>query len=162
MSPHTIGAIGVAAMFAMLLLRVPVWIALTFVGFCGNVIMTGPQGALALAGTVPFDVGASYTLSVLPLFILMGEVASETGLSSDLFRAARVMLSGIRSGLAVAALAASACFGAVCGSSVATAATMTRIAHRQTGHSHSPVHGPKCSLVPSRDRANTPPLAADG
>jgi C4-dicarboxylate transporter DctM subunit len=128
MSPHTIGAIGVAAMFAMLLLRVPVWIALTLVGFCGNVFMTGPQGALALAGTVPFDVGASYTLSVLPLFILMGEVASETGLSSDLFRAARVMLSGIRSGLAVAALAASACFGAVCGSSVATAATMTRIA----------------------------------
>ncbi|MGH6737714.1 MAG: TRAP transporter large permease, partial [Bradyrhizobium sp.] len=62
------------------------------------------------------------------MFILMGEVASETGLSSDLFKAARVMLGGIRGGLAVAALAASACFGAVCGSSVATAATMTRIA----------------------------------
>jgi C4-dicarboxylate transporter DctM subunit len=115
-------------MFGMLLLRMPVWIALTLVGFGGNLVMTGAQGALALTGTVPFDVGSAYTLSVLPLFILMGEVASETGLSSDLFRAARVMLSGIRSGLAIAALAASACFGAVCGSSVATAATMTRIA----------------------------------
>jgi tripartite ATP-independent transporter DctM subunit len=123
-----IGSLGVGALFVMLLLRVPVWVALTFVGFAGTVSMTGLQGSLALAGTVPFDVASSYTLSVVPLFILMGEVASETGLSSDLFRAARVMLTGVRSGLAVAALAACACFGAVCGSSVATAATMTRIA----------------------------------
>jgi tripartite ATP-independent transporter DctM subunit len=128
MSPATIGAIGVAALFALLMLRVPVWIALTFVGFCGNLVMTGSQGSLALAGTVPFDVASAYTLSVIPLFILMGEVASETRLSSELFSAARVMLSGVRAGLAVAALAACACFGAVCGSSVATAATMTRIA----------------------------------
>ena len=128
MSPSTIGAIGVFALFAMLLLRVPVWIALTLVGFIGNAIMSGIQPTFALAGTVPFDVGAAYTLSVLPLFILMGEVASETGLSADLFKAARVMLAGVRGGLAVGALAASACFGAVCGSSVATAATMTRIA----------------------------------
>jgi tripartite ATP-independent transporter DctM subunit len=128
MSPSTIGAIGVFALFAMLLLRVPVWIALTLVGFIGNATMSGIAPTFALAGTVPFDVGASYTLSVLPLFILMGEVASETGLSADLFKAARVMLAGVRGGLAVGALAASACFGAVCGSSVATAATMTRIA----------------------------------
>src|SRR6476659_8316732 len=119
MSPSTIGAIGVLALFAMLLLRVPVWIALTLVGFIGNSIMSG---------TVPFDVGSAYTLSVVPLFVLMGEVASETGLSADLFKAARVMLAGVRGGLAVGALAASACFGAACGSSVATAATMTRIA----------------------------------
>jgi tripartite ATP-independent transporter DctM subunit len=77
---------------------------------------------------VPFDIASSYTLSVIPLFILMGEVASGSRLSSELFAAARVMLSGVRGGLAVASLAASACFGAVCGSSVATAATMTRIA----------------------------------
>ena len=128
MSPAAIGAVGVVALFAMLLLRVPVWIALTLVGFFGNVMLTGVAGSLALSGTVPFDVASSYTLSVVPLFILMGEVAAETGLSSDLFRAARTMLTGVRSGLAVAALAACACFGAVCGSSVATAATMTRIA----------------------------------
>ena len=128
MSPSTIGAIGVLALFAMLLLRVPVWIALTLVGFIGNSIMSGRCQRFALAGTVPFDVGSAYTLSVVPLFVLMGEVASETGLSADLFKAARVMLAGVRGGLAVGALAASACFGAVCGSSVATAATMTRIA----------------------------------
>jgi C4-dicarboxylate transporter, DctM subunit len=128
MAPHTIGAIGVLALFAMLFFRMPVWIALTLVGFVGNSIMSGVTPTFALAGTVPFDVGSSYNLSVLPLFILMGEVASETGLSSDLFKAARVALAGVRGGLAVGALAASACFGAVCGSSLATAATMTRIA----------------------------------
>jgi tripartite ATP-independent transporter DctM subunit len=128
MNPSTIGAIGVLVLFVMLFFRVPVWVALTLVGFVGNSIMSGVMPTFALAGTVPFDVGSSYNLSVLPLFILMGEVASETGLSSDLFKAARVALAGVRGGLAVGALAASACFGAVCGSSLATAATMTRIA----------------------------------
>jgi tripartite ATP-independent transporter DctM subunit len=128
MSPSTLGALGVLALFTLLLLRVPVWVALTFVGFAGVVILTGGQGAFALAGTVPFDIASAYTLSVIPLFILMGEVASGSRLSSELFAAARVMLSGVRGGLAVASLVASAFFGAVCGSSVATAATMTRIA----------------------------------
>ena len=71
---------------------------------------------------------SAYTLSVVPLFILMGEVASESRLSGELFNAARVILSGFRGGLAVATLAASACFGAVSGSSLANAATMTRMA----------------------------------
>jgi tripartite ATP-independent transporter DctM subunit len=128
MSASAIGGIGVVALFALLLLRVPVWAALTLVGFIGNAAMSGLAPTLALAGTVPFDVGGAYTLSVVPLFVLMGEVASDTGLSADLFKAARVMLAGVRGGLAVGAVAASACFGAVCGSSVATAATMTRIA----------------------------------
>ena len=128
MGAQVIGAIGVFALFAMLFFRVPVWIALTLVGFIGNSIMNGVAPTFALAGTVPFDTGASYNLSVLPLFILMGEVTSVTGLSSDLFKAARVALAGMRGGLAIGALAASACFGAVCGSSLATAATMTRIA----------------------------------
>ncbi len=128
MAASTIGALGVLALFTMLFFRVPVWIALTLVGFVGNSIMSGVTPTFALAGTVPFDVGASYNLSVLPLFILMGEVASVTGLSSDLFKAARVALAGVRGGLAIGSLAASACFGAVCGSSLAVAATMTRIA----------------------------------
>jgi TRAP-type C4-dicarboxylate transport system permease large subunit len=98
------------------------------VGFFGNVIVLGWPGAFALAGTVPFDVASSYTLSVVPLFILMGEVASESKLSGELFQAARVILSGFRGGLAVATLSASALFGAVSGSSLANAATMTRMA----------------------------------
>lgn len=128
MSPPVIGAFGVLALFILLFLRVPVWASLALVGFFGNLVLSGLRSAFALAGTTPFDAASAYTLSVIPLFVLMGEVASGTRLSSDLFNAARVLLSGVRGGLSVAALAASACFGAVCGSSVATAATMTRIA----------------------------------
>ena len=128
MSPSLIGALGVLVLFALLLLRVPVWIALVLVGFFGNVLVNGWAAAFALAGTAPFDVASSYTLSVVPLFILMGEVASESKLSGELFKAARVILSGFRGGLAVATLSASALFGAVSGSSLANAATMTRMA----------------------------------
>jgi tripartite ATP-independent transporter DctM subunit len=128
MSAQTIGLIGVGVLFALLLLRVPVWIALILVGFFGNVIVNGWPAAFALAGTAPFDVASSYTLSVVPLFILMGEVASGSRLSGELFNAARVVLSGFRGGLAVATLTASAIFGAVSGSSLANAATMTRMA----------------------------------
>ncbi len=128
MSPPVIGAVGIAALLSLLFCRVPVWAALTLVGFVGNLVLAGPRAALALAGTAPFDVASGYTLSVIPLFVLLGEVASHTKLSSELFQAARTMLSGLRGALALAALAASACFGAVCGSSIVTAATMTRIA----------------------------------
>jgi TRAP-type C4-dicarboxylate transport system permease large subunit len=86
------------------------------------------HSALSLAGTSAFDVSSAYTLSVIPLFVLLGEVASSTRLSADLFNAARLLLSGVRGGLAIATIAASSCFGAVCGSSIVTAATMTRIA----------------------------------
>jgi len=128
MSASTLGAAGVLALFVMLVARVPVWIALALVGFVGNTLLSGIKPTLALAGTVPFDVGSSYSLSVVPLFVLMGEVASESRLSGELFKGARVILSGFRGGLAVATLAASALFGAVSGSSLANAATMTRMA----------------------------------
>ncbi|HEY6993584.1 MAG TPA: TRAP transporter large permease [Xanthobacteraceae bacterium] len=128
MTSSLIGVAGIFILFALLFLRIPVWISLVLVGFFGNVIALGWPGAFALAGTVPFDVASSYTLSVVPLFILMGEVASESRLSGELFKAARVILSGFRGGLAVATLAASALFGAVSGSSLANAATMTRMA----------------------------------
>jgi tripartite ATP-independent transporter DctM subunit len=128
MTPAIVGVIGVAVLFVMLICRVPVWIALVAVGIGGNLYMSGLQGALALTGTVPFDIASAYTLSVVPLFVLMGEIASESRLSGELFKAARVILSGFRGGLAVATLAASALFGAVSGSSLANAATMTRIA----------------------------------
>lgn len=128
MSATVIGALGVASLFLLLLLRVPVWIALMLVGFFGNAALSGWQSALTLAGTTPFDTASAYTLSVIPLFVLMGEVASSTRLSGDLFNAAQRMLSGFRGGLAVATLVASACFGAISGSSVANAATMTRMA----------------------------------
>ena len=128
MSAPLIGLTGILVLFVLLILRVPVWISLLVVGFFGNVTLLGWQGAFALAGTAPYDVASNYSLSVLPLFIVMGEVASESRLSGELFKAARVLVSGFRGGLAVATLAASALFGAVSGSSLANAATMTRMA----------------------------------
>jgi C4-dicarboxylate transporter DctM subunit len=127
-SPGIIGAIGIGSLLLLLFVRVPVWAALALVGFCGNLVLSGLSSALTLAGTSAFDVSSAYTLSVIPLFVLLGEVASNTRLSADLFNAARLLLSGVRGGLAIATIAASACFGAVCGSSIVTAATMTRIA----------------------------------
>src|SRR6185436_5489989 len=128
MNPPLIGLTGILVLFVLLILRVPVWIWLLVVGFFGNVTLLGWQGAFALAGTAPYDVASNYSLSVLPLFIVMGEVASESRLSGELFKAARALVSGFRGGLAVATLAASALFGAVSGSSLANAATMTRMA----------------------------------
>jgi C4-dicarboxylate transporter, DctM subunit len=128
MTPELAGVAGIGALFALLAIRIPIWAALALVGFFGNYLLAGPRAAFAIASTTPFDVASGYTLSVIPLFVLMGEVASRTGLSADLFIAAQSMLARVRGGLAVATISASACFGAVCGSSVATAATMTRIA----------------------------------
>jgi C4-dicarboxylate transporter DctM subunit len=127
-----------------------VWAALTLVGFAGNFILSGLPSALTLTGTSAFDVSSAYTLSVIPLFVLLGEVASNTRLSADLFNAARLLLSGLRGGLAIATIAASACFGAVCGSSIVTAATMTRIAL------------PEMRKAGSDDRLATGSLAAGG
>ena len=128
MTPAMIGALGIASLLSLLFVRVPVWAALTLVGFAGNFILSGLPSALTLTATSAFDVSSAYTLSVIPLFVLLGEVASNTRFSADLFNAARLLLSGVRGGLAIASIAASACFGAVCGSSIVTAATMTRIA----------------------------------
>jgi len=121
----------VLALFGLLSLRLPVWAALALVGFVGNVALSNWASTLATLGQAPFDTASLYTLSVVPLFILTGGVASGTGLSSDLFKAARVMMSNLRGGLAVATIGASACFGAVCGSSIATAATMTPISLKE-------------------------------
>lgn len=128
MSNSTLGLIVMAIMFVLLLARMPVWLSLALCGLGGNWVMSGPLVAKMLAGSTPFDQTTNYNLSVVPMFILMGEVASSSRLSTELFQAARVFFSGLRGGLAVATIGASGAFGTVCGSSVATAATMTRIA----------------------------------
>lgn len=120
-----LGAIG--AMFAMLFLRQPVWLALVVCGVLGNLVLSGRFAAELVTGTSVFDTASNYNLSVIPLFILMGEIATQSRMSAELFNAAKVMLGRLRGGLAVATIAASGAFGAVCGSSVATAAAMTRI-----------------------------------
>jgi C4-dicarboxylate transporter, DctM subunit len=128
MTASTLGLWVMGGMFVLLMIRMPVWLALTICGIGGNWLMSNGMVARMLAGSTPFDQTTNYNLSVVPLFILMGEVASGSRLSSELFQAARVFFSGLRGGLAIATIGASGAFGTVCGSSVATAATMTRIA----------------------------------
>ncbi|MFW2543741.1 TRAP transporter large permease [Primorskyibacter sp. 2E107] len=128
MTPFVTGLSGITLMLMLLFLRQPVWLALTLIGLGGNILLNSVFSAKFLAGTTMFDVASSYNLSVIPLFILMGEIATGSRMSAELFNAARVMLSGLRGGLGIATLTASAAFGAICGSSVATAASMTRIA----------------------------------
>jgi tripartite ATP-independent transporter DctM subunit len=116
------------ALVALIFLRVPVGIAMGLVGFLGYAAIDGWSRAMSVLGQAPFDVASGYTLSVVPLFILMGDVALRTGMSSKLFDASRALFFGARGAQAYATIGACAGFGAICGSSLATAATMTRIA----------------------------------
>ncbi|HEV2430519.1 MAG TPA: TRAP transporter large permease subunit, partial [Burkholderiales bacterium] len=128
MSNLAIGAWGVVALLVVLSLRVPIGVALALVGVCGYAAVDGWRKALAMMGSVPFELASAYSLSVVPLFILMGAVASRAGMSRELFDAANAVFSGFRGALANATVGACAAFGAICGSSIATAATFSRVA----------------------------------
>lgn len=127
MSPELVGVWGVVVLFVLILMRVPVAVALGLVGFGGYAVMEGWTRASFALGGVPVELAKAYGLSVVPLFALMGALATTAGLSSDLFRGANVLFGRTRGALAMAAIGASAAFGAVCGSSVATAATMSKV-----------------------------------
>jgi C4-dicarboxylate transporter, DctM subunit len=127
MAVQTIGLIGMGVLIALIFLRVPVGVAMGLVGLCGYAAVDGWAKAFRVFGQVPFDVATNYDLSVVPMFVLMGEVATQSGISSQLYRAAKAVFSGVRGAQALATIGACAGFGAVCGSSLATAATMTRI-----------------------------------
>ena len=127
MSATSIGLIGMATLVGMILARIPVGVALGLVGFVGYAAIDGFAKARLVFGAVPLELSSAYALSVLPLFTLMGALATMAGLSGDLFRASNAIFAGMRGSLAMAAVGASAAFGAVCGSSLATAATMSRI-----------------------------------
>ena len=127
MSPQLVGVLSVLALLVLIILRVPVAVSLGLVGFVGYAVLEGwTRAGLALGG-VPVELASAYGLSVVPLFALMGALATSAGLSRDLFQGANVVFGRTRGALAMAAIAASAVFGAVCGSSVATAATMGRV-----------------------------------
>jgi len=127
MSATSIGLIGMATLVGMILARIPVGVALGLTGFVGYAAIDGFAKARLVFGAVPLELSSAYALSVLPLFTLMGALATTAGLSGDLFRASNALFAGMRGSLAMAAVGASAAFGAVCGSSLATAATMSRI-----------------------------------
>ncbi|MEQ9814193.1 MAG: TRAP transporter large permease [Azospirillaceae bacterium] len=128
MSPEIIGLISVVGLIALVLLRIPVGVAMGVAGLVGYAGLDGWHRALNRLGNTPFELSNGYSLTVVPLFLLMGAVAARSGMSRDLFRAANALFTGRRGTLAMASIGACAGFGAVSGSSLATAATMSRIA----------------------------------
>lgn len=133
-SPEAIGLIGLGVLLALLMLRAPVGLAMVLVGVAGTyaISLVAPQWRfepwLAQFKTLLWSTMANYELSVAPLFILMGFLASQARLSSDLFQGLNALVGRFRGGVAMAAIGACAGFGAVSGSSLATASTMGRVA----------------------------------
>ena len=119
---------GLIALLALIFAGIPIAVAMGIVGTIGLVSILGVRGASSMAGQTLFDTGLSYTLSVVPLFILMGNFVTRAGLSAKLYGACHAWLGARRGGLAMATAVACGGFSAVCGSSLATAATMGKVA----------------------------------
>ncbi len=128
MSDVAAGVASFGILLALLAVRVPIGVAMLAVGVGGFIWIQGLGPLLSFLKTTPFETFSSYSFSVIPLFLLMGNVASSTGLSARLFRGANALLGNLRGGVAMAAVAACAAFGTICGSSLATAATMGQVA----------------------------------
>lgn len=127
MSEAMIGAVGLAVMFGLMVFRMPVGMAMLVVGYFGTWVMNGGRSAEALLVTETYSATSNYSLTVLPLFILMGNVASAAGFSRKLYDAAFAWVGMLRGGLAMASVLGCAVFAAVSGSSVATAVTIGRV-----------------------------------
>jgi len=119
---------AIALLVILLALRIPVAVAMIVVGVGGYVSITGWTALLNYSMTSPYWRFANYDLSVIPMFLLMGQLATKAGLSSALFKSANAYLGHRRGGVAMAAVGGCAGFGAICGSSLATAATMAQVA----------------------------------
>lgn len=128
MSPLVVGAIGFSVLLAMLIIRIPIGVAMLAVGMVGFVTMTSIDALLNILKTQLFYQFLNYELTVIPLFMLMGQFASKARLSQDLFRATNTWIGHYRGGMAMATIGGCAGFGAICGSSLATAATMGQVA----------------------------------
>jgi C4-dicarboxylate transporter DctM subunit len=127
-SPETIGIIGLIIMLVLMFLRVPLGLVLIMVGFGCFAWISGIDQGLSILGSSAFRTSSGYMLLVMPLFILMGSLASYAGLALDAFYAANKWIGHFRGGLAMATVCGCTAFGAVCGSSIATAATMCTVA----------------------------------
>ena len=128
MSGAVAGGLGILVLLALLLLRVPVAFAMFVVGFFGTVALNGTNAAFSLLASETFTLGSSPELVVIPLFILMGNVASTSGMSRQLYDAAYAVIGSLRGGLASATVIGCGGFAALSGSSVASALTMGKVA----------------------------------
>lgn len=128
MSPEMIGVAGIVLLLVLMLLRVSVGLSLFLVGFIGVSLLTDWEVGISQLGSTAFGTANSFSLSVIPLFILMGMFMSSTGLGKDLFSAVDKWIGHMRGGLAIATVGACSIFAAISGSSNATTATMSKIA----------------------------------
>ena len=128
MSPEMAGVLGIVLLFMLLAIKMYIGMAMALVGFLGLVYLTDFQAGLSVLSIVPLEEGSSYTLSVIPLFVLMGQFAFISGISRDIYTAVHAWIGHLRGGLAIATIMACAGFAAVCGSSLATGATMGMVA----------------------------------
>ena len=129
MSPDTTAILGFVALFALMLLRVPVGMAMGLVGVSGYAYLMGGAPALKLIGQTSMRTVTDYTFGVIPMFLLMGAFVSTSGVSRELFRAANTLVGHWRGGLGLATIFACGGFAAISGSSVATAATFSTVAY---------------------------------
>ena len=128
MEPFTIGLLALACLLLLIGLRVPIGVSLIAVSFLGIWGIAGSRAAMSMLTTIPYTSSASWTLSSIPMFLLMGYIAYHSGLTRGLFEAARVWWGWMPGGLAIASLAGASGFAAVSGSSVACSAAIGRIA----------------------------------
>src|SRR5205807_2492779 len=129
MGTDAVAVLGFVALFALMLLRVPVGMAMGLVGVCGFGYLVGFAPALKLVGQTSMRTVTDYTFGVIPMFLLMGAFVSASGVSRELFRAANAFVGHFRGGLGTATIAACGCFAAISGASVATAATFSTVAY---------------------------------
>jgi C4-dicarboxylate transporter, DctM subunit len=129
MNTDLVAILGFVALFALMLLRVPVGMAMGLVGVGGFAYLAGGTPALKIVGHTSMRSVTDWNFAVVPLFLLMGSFATTSGMSRELFRAANAYLGHLRGGLGIATIAACGGFAAICGSSVATAATFSRVAY---------------------------------
>src|SRR3954467_5313921 len=129
LSTDAVAIIGFVSLFVLMLLRVPVGMAMGLVGVAGFGYLTSAGPALKIVGHTTMRTVTDYNFAVVPMFLLMGSLASTSGMSRELFRAANAFMGHLRGGLGIATIAACGAFAAICGSSVATAATFSRVAY---------------------------------
>ena len=129
MSTDAVAIIGFVSLFVLMLLRVPVGMAMGLVGVTGFGYLTSGLPALKIVGHTTMRTVTDFNFAVVPLFLLMGAFATTSGMSRELFRAANAFLGHLRGGLGIATIAACGGFAAICGSSVATAATFSKVAY---------------------------------
>jgi TRAP-type mannitol/chloroaromatic compound transport system permease large subunit len=151
-----IGLLGIAVLLLLMALRMPIGVAMLLVGIVGFGILNGFPAAVAALGTYPYQYAAVYDFAVIPLFVLMGNLGSVSGMARDLYSAAYAWIGHWRGGLAHATILACAGFAAVSGSSVASAVTMGKVClpeMRRYNYSHRLATGVKAYSTISSSKA---------